>query len=669
MRHGESVALALALVGCGGGVAARVPAEPPPDLPPTAKVDVWRDMAEDARAPRHASDGGGRVTIEAGPMTPPEVGSSARFTFRFEVGPRGIAEGGAVVFLSPPFWGWSAAQVVEPEAPGFTEVSTDAAGVSLEVDAIGQGLVRAKVAGRPLRAGEVLRWVYGAGPAAAEVDHHPEEAEPFWFGVDGDGDGVRAWVADPPTTAVVPGPPVGLWVTVPTTAHPGDAVAITVAALDRFANRAPAAGWEVSLDAGEAWALPPTVQLGSEGTVRLDVPAPAGGWVRVAARASKGAGEPIQGVSEAMLVHRDAPVVLWADLQVHSAWSDGSSTVEELYRYARDVAGLDAVAVTDHDHWGVRFLDRDPALAAAEVAAAQTAYAPGRFVTFPAFEWTSWLYGHRHVLDVGPPGPVVSSLDAATDTPAELWQALRGRDVLTISHHQAGGPVATDWRWRADPFVEPVAEVVSVHGSSEAVDSPGRIYGYVDGHSVRDALVAGWPLGFVGGTDGHDGHPGLAHLAGGSGGLTGIVVADREHGATREGIAAALRARHTYATNGVRVLLRLRAGAAEAGDELPAPSGPLELEARVVASERVERVELICGGPQGVPWAAEAAPSPPGPAAAAIVEQRFPLGAVTLERFTVDGLVPGAWCYVRARLVGGGAAWASPIRFGPPSGP
>jgi hypothetical protein len=635
--------------------------EPPPDLPATAKVDVWRDMAEDARAPRHRGDGGGRAVIEAGPSAPPEVGTTARWTFRFEVGPEGIAEGGAVVFLSPPFWGWSAAQVDAPDAPGFTEVDVDAADARLEVEGIGQGLVRATVRGRALAAGEAIVWRYGAGEAGVDVDRHPEEAEPFWFGVDADGDGVRAWIADPPTTAVVPGPPVGLWVTVPTTARPGERVSITVAALDRFANRAPAAGLVVALEGGQGWALPTEVRLGVDGTARVEVPAPAGGLVRVAARAAQGGEAGVEGISEPMLVHRDAPVILWTDLQVHSSASDGSSSVEELYRYARDVAGLDAVAVTDHDHWGVRFLDRDPALASAQVAAAQAAYAPGRFVTFPAFEWTSWLYGHRHVLDVGPPGPVVSSLDAATDTPAELWQALRGRDALTLTHHQAGGPVATDWRWRADPFVEPVAEVVSVHGSSEAVDSPGRIYGYVDGHSVRDALVAGWTLGFVGGTDGHDGHPGLAHLAGGSGGLGAVLVADRAQGATREGIAAALRARHTFATNGVRMLLRFRAGAAESGDILPPTPGPVDFEARVVAGERVERLELICGGPEGAPWVVGASPNAPGSPAAAIVEQRFPLGAVALERFAVDGLVPGAWCYARARLVSGGAAWSSPI--------
>ena len=72
------------------------------------------------------------------------------------------------------------------------------------------------------------------------------------------------------------------------------------------------------------------------------------------------------------------------------------------------------MAVTDHDHYGLRFLDRNPELWAAQQRAAGRHHAPGRFVTFPAFEWTNWLYGHRHVLYVGEPGPVFSSLDEAT---------------------------------------------------------------------------------------------------------------------------------------------------------------------------------------------------------------------------------------------------------------
>jgi len=32
--------------------------------------------------------------------------------------------------------------------------------------------------------------------------------------------------------------------------------------------------------------------------------------------------------------------------------SDGTGTPEDYFAYARDVAALDVIALTDHDHWG-----------------------------------------------------------------------------------------------------------------------------------------------------------------------------------------------------------------------------------------------------------------------------------------------------------------------------
>jgi hypothetical protein len=115
------------------------------------------------------------------------------------------------------------------------------------------------------------------------------------------------------------------------------------------------------------------------------------------------------------------------------------------------VAGLDVAALTDHDHWGVPFLDRSPALWREIEDANARFHAPGRFVTLPGFEWTSWLHGHRHVLYFGAEGAVLSSLDARFETPAQLWSGLRGLPAMTFAHHPAGGPIATSWAFAPDP--------------------------------------------------------------------------------------------------------------------------------------------------------------------------------------------------------------------------
>lgn len=621
--------LLAALAACSFSSAPRVN-EPPPDLPPTAKVEVWRSLADDAATPRHAGDGGGTASLVDGPRALP-VGTPASWTLRYEAGPHGVQVGGAVFFLPSPFWGWSPPQAVEPDAPGFTTAEAPA-GVQLTAESLDAGLLRFSVGGRALLPGEVIVVRYGAGPAGALPDRYADAADPLAFAVDADGDGVRAPVPNPPTVRTTAGPAAALIVTVPTTARPGESMRLTVAAVDARGNMGATVSGAVQLHAPAAWALPATLDLGPNGRASLVVPAPPSGVYHLGASLG-----PLAGRSDVLLVHPDAPPLLWADLQVHTGLSDGTGSLTDAYTYARDVAGLDAVALTDHDHWGTPFLDATPPLWAEVTAAADARYEPGAFVTFAAYEWTSWLYGHRHVLYVGPAGPVFGSLDPATRTPDGLWAALRPHDALTIAHHSAGGPVAVDWRWRPDPRVEPVTEVVSVHGSSEAADSPGRIYAPVAGNTVRDALAAGHRFGFIGSTDGHDGHPGLAHLQAGSGGLAALFTADR----TREGVATALRARQAYATNGARLLLRTSVDGVAMGGEVPITGAPSTAEVRIVASAPIERVELIRG--------------------ASVIAEITATTSALRHTFPLDPLRDGEWVYVRVRLADGGVAWSSPI--------
>jgi hypothetical protein len=128
--------------------------------------------------------------------------------------------------------------------------------------------------------------------------------------------------------------------------------------------------------------------------------------------------------------------IYWGELHGHTDLSPcysrdfggGAGTFEQVYGYARDVAGLDFVACADHDY-PLRAGD----WAAARDAAARF-HAPGRFVTVPAYEWTSEHYGHRNVLfgcaDDAPAPLVACSTTgrpggASDRTPADLWRDLR----------------------------------------------------------------------------------------------------------------------------------------------------------------------------------------------------------------------------------------------------
>jgi len=620
-------------------------AEFPERRSPSAQLATVLDMRDDLAAPRHGSDGGGRAWLVAEESTTPVViSSSGRWTIEYEAGPEGIAEGGALFLLVPPFWGWDSPQARVPDGPGYTEVTTSAEGVELDARQVDTTLLRIAVGGRALRSGERVRIVYGAGPRGARADRFAERRSPLWLAVDGDGDGVRALVEDPPTLEIAAGPPADLVLTVPTTATVGEPARVVLAVLDARGNTGCAYEGAVVFEAPPpALGLPERVELGPGARAAVELVPSEPGLNRLRARLEPplvGAPAGLAFESNPMLVEEHGVQVLWADLHGHSNLSDGTGTPEDYFRYARDVAGLDVVALTDHDHWGVRFLDQHPDMWDEIRATTERFHEPGRFVTLLGYEWTSWIYGHRHVLYFTDEGEVHSSVDPARETPRQLWDALAGQPALTFAHHSAGGPVATDWSWEPPPELEPVTEVVSVHGVSEAADAPGRIYRAIDGNFARDALDRGYRLGFVGSGDGHDGHPGFSHLASPQGGLAAIVAGER----TREAVLEALRARRVYATNGARILLRTALDGRRMGSTIPHDELGEEatLWISLVGSGPVESLEVVRSG--------------------RVVDGLLCEGEQELvATLSLEGLEAGEYVYVRVVQEDRGMAWSSPF--------
>jgi len=605
-------------------------------LPATARADLIEMLREDAALRRHASDGGGHARLVSGD-DPAKAGRPGMWTFRYEAGEHGIAEGGMLFFQPPPFWGWSPPQAEQETAPGFTTVTTDAPGITLAARAVDQGLLAATVRGRAMVAGETITVTYGAGPAGALADRYAERGSAFWFGVDGDGDGIRGLVPDPPRITITAGPAARLVAHWPSVARPGEEVRLTIAALDASANTGCVVDGPLIVTGTEDMVLPSEIHLGDGGRVTVMVTVPREGIHRLRIRSPSG----LDAETNPLEVSSSAPRILWGDFHGHSNYSDGTGLPEDYYVYARDVAALDVAALSDHDHWGLEFLDAHPRLWRELRDVTRRMNEPGRFVTLLAFEWTSWAWGHRHVVYFGDDGPLVSSLAEATDHPTELWRALDGQTAITIAHHPAGGPIAIDWSIPPDPRFEPVTEVSSVHGSSEAEDSPQRIYSPIAGHFVRDALDRGYRLGFVGSGDSHDGHPGLVQLVAGTGGLAAVLSDER----SREGVLSALRARRTYATNGARIILRFSLDDTAMGGTLPppVPEAPDHAVAvRVIGTAPLERIDLVRSGAVAVTVEVE------GEREVSWTTAIPPLGA-------------GEYVYVRVVQRDGGLAWSSPI--------
>lgn len=564
------------------------------DLDPRRpRYAVVESLRADLAAKRHPADGSGSATLEilavgSGAADAPgakiaegnelRAGGLGRFLLTWTAGPLGLAEGGALYLQVSPFWGWSTPQVENPEAPGFTVVTTDAQGVSLRTETLDRQLLVAHVEGRSLEVGETIHLRYGAGPALARVDRFAEAEERVWLAVDGDGDGVRGLLIDPPTVEIGPGPAARLVAFLPSTARPKTSVNLHVSLLDRWGNAGIRADGVIRIEGQESEPIEHFMSLQDDGTVIVPWTTGEPGLEQLVVTFSgdehgRSAPPPqtLRVESNPMWVAESPSPIFWGDLQVHSNRSDGTGLPADLYVYGRDVARLDVMSVTDHDHWGLRFLDQDEDGWQGIQSVTEDFHQPSRFVTVRGFEWTNWIHGHRHVLVFDDlPLPMFSSLDEACDHPQELWDALRGRQALTIAHHSAGGPIAIDWTIEPDPVLEPVTEVVSVHGSSEAEDSPRVIHQPVAGNFVRQAALGrGFRLGLIGSTDGHDGHPGLAHLAGPSGGLVAILAEDL----TRPGVLDALRRRRAYATSGPRVILRALLAGFRMGAEIPVAGG------------------------------------------------------------------------------------------------
>jgi hypothetical protein len=420
--------------------------------------------------------------------------------------------------------------------------------------------------------------------------------------------------------------------TLTSTAAPGDELRLTAALLDRVGNAGvDYEGVLTLVDPPDGLELPERIRFEPEhrGLRNVSGRASEPGVYRLRGRAS-GEVADFEAESNPLVVRDAIPTLLWADLHGHSGLSDGTGTPDDYFEYARDVAALDVIALTDHDHWGMRFLDATPELWQRIRHATQRFHRPGAFVTLLGYEWTSWLQGHRHVLYFSDPSDptagILSSLDPRYQTPDQLWSALSGRPALTFAHHSAGGPVSTNWRFAPPPELEPITEVASIHGSSEAPDSPGPIYSPVPGNYVRDALELGYRFGFIGSGDSHDGHPGLGGLATGDGaaGLAAIVGAER----TRASVLAALRARRTYATNGPRIYLAVR---------LEGTS----LDFEVAATAPVASIDFIRSGLTA---------SMAGEGERDLAGQR-----------TIPQLAAGEYLYLRVVQEDGGAAWSSPF--------
>lgn len=269
---------------------------------------------------------------------------------------------------------------------------------------------------------------------------------------------------------------------------------------------------------------------------------------------------------------------LYADLHVHS--DDTVGTNDTLYNlsYGRDIAGLDVLGYTAND-FNITEQRWDKA-----VALIHSLNESGRFVCYPGTEWcgNSSAGGDRNVvfLHEGKPlfpfddqGRMVRSFEWNEFTHGTLKPGAWPVDDLYAAYahdpeghlmmpHVGGRRCNLDWH---HPELERLIEVSSAWGQFHWF--------------YAEALQRGYRVGAAANSDEHQGRCGggvpATAVFGSRGGLTG-VLAERFD---REGVAKALRARHTFATTGERSFASLRQGDYLMGDTYKTKeSSPLEYQ-------------------------------------------------------------------------------------------
>lgn len=271
------------------------------------------------------------------------------------------------------------------------------------------------------------------------------------------------------------------------------------------------------------------------------------------------------------------PRVYYGDLHVHSDDTVGTNDTVYNLSYGKDVAALDVLGYTAND-----FQITEQRWKAA-VALCRELSEEGQFVCYPGTEWCGnscaggdhnvvFLHDDEPEFPLDRSGNVCRSFEWNEEMQQDTIQAgawpleelyatyIHNPEGHLLMPHVGGRRCNLDWH---HPELERLAEVESAWGHFPWL--------------YEEAIQRGYKLGVTANGDEHRGRcgggvPGTA-VFGTRGGLTGIIAPALK----RSDIGVALRARHTFATTGERLIALTRCGDYIQGDEFSMHSeAPIE---------------------------------------------------------------------------------------------
>lgn len=529
---------------------------------------------------------------EIDPDSPIVAGSVGTWRITYHVGRYGVDDGGVVKFAWRDVSDWAAPQFETPSAPEYATVSTTGP-ASLRASFEKQRYIRpwrlcvtVDVFDDSLSEGDSITLTLGdtsGGGPGSRAQTFCKEAFEFRVAVDWCGTWIYTEVPSP-KIPIVSGAAHRLVVLGPSEITPDKEGWIGVKAEDLWGNPSTGYTGTVRIEAEGLTGLPKTYQFqpADRGVHRFEgVKASKPGIYRAQATDSENGlaaeGNPLH-CAEDSSTHQP----FWGDLHGQSEETVGTNPVSSYFRFAREAALVDFAGHQGNDFQITEAVWREIR------AQANTQYDPGHFVTFVGYEWSANtpLGGDHNVYYPGDDGPLhrsshvlipdKSDIDTDCTHVTELYDTLRGKDVLLLPH--VGGRYA-NLNWH-DPELEPLIEVYSEWGEFEWF--------------LREALEKGYRVGFTAGSDDHKGRPGAAPPGSGSFGVYGGLTCIYASELTREGLWEALKSRRCYGTTGQRILLDVTADGKPMGSAYQA-SQPPEIAVKVIATAPIERVDIFRG--------------------------------------------------------------------------
>jgi hypothetical protein len=333
--------------------------------------------------------------------------------------------------------------------------------------------------------------------------------------------------------------------------------------------------------------------------------------------------------------------IYFGDLHTHSSVSNDCIEREKLgitpagmYRYGKEVARLDFMAVTDHHQpWDIERNKIGEENWNTIKAAAEELNKEGEFITFPGFEFrcnrgdTAVIVNENleyNRMDI----PEIKDI-------RDLWNHFKGIDYITIPHfHNLGGLGEGEWFECPYEGVETVLEIYSCHGSYERKDALEKHISEIKG-SRQDRygeyfLKEGYKYGFVCNSDGHKGHPGVN-------GLTAVYAKEL----TRDAVLEAIRKRRVYGTTNARIKLLFTINNELMGSVMTDCSSK-KIKISLTGEQPFKAVDLIKDGE---------------------IYKRFKPNSISFDtELEVKETGPSSW-YVRVVQVDNHLAYSSPIWF------